>query len=166
MLESVTIEQNDIRPGPWIRRRAAATRTGYLAVAAAARRPLRAPRDLSLAHLTTIQLTTAAATFTALANPLFWLLTVAWLAAGSHLAGVVPAGVARAAIAAMIIGNLVTAYSLMAGCMEQGLFRAVRTMLLAPAYWALASVAAYRALLPGPKSAEPDRSAAPAVTAA
>jgi hypothetical protein len=53
----------------------------------------------------------------------------------------------------------------MAGCMEQGLFRAVRTMLLAPAYWALASVAAYRALLPGPEQQQSARSAAP-VTAA
>jgi hypothetical protein len=35
----------------------------------------------------------------------------------------------------------------MIGCMEHGLFRAVRTMLLVPAYWALMSVAAYWALL-------------------
>jgi cellulose synthase/poly-beta-1,6-N-acetylglucosamine synthase-like glycosyltransferase len=165
MLASVTSERGDSRPGPWIRRRAAATRTGYLACAAAVRRPLRLLRDLSPAHFTTIQLTTAAATFTALANPLFWLLTVAWLAAGGHLAGVVPVPVAVAAVAAVVLGNLVTAYSLMAGCMEQGLFRAVRTMLLAPAYWALASVAAYRALLPGPEQQQSARSAAP-VTAA
>jgi glycosyltransferase XagB len=39
-------------------------------------------------------------------------------------------------------------YSLMIGCMEHGLFRSVRTMLLVPAYWALMSVAAYRALFP------------------
>jgi hypothetical protein len=166
MLASVTFERNDIRPGPWIRRRAAATRMGYLALAATVRRPLRGLRDLRPAHLTTIQLTTATATFTALANPLFWVLTVAWLAAGGQLADIIPAPVAGAAIAAMVIGNLVTAYSLMAGCMEQGLFRAVRTMLLAPAYWALDSVAAYRALLPGPGPEEPARSAAAPVTAA
>ena len=47
----------------------------------------------------------------------------------------------------MLLGNVLTAYSLMIGCMEQGMFRAVRTMFLAPVYWALSSVAAYRALL-------------------
>jgi hypothetical protein len=47
----------------------------------------------------------------------------------------------------MLVGNLLMVYSLMVGCMEHGLFRAVRTMLLVPAYWALMSVAAYRALL-------------------
>jgi cellulose synthase/poly-beta-1,6-N-acetylglucosamine synthase-like glycosyltransferase len=166
MLASVTVERNDSRPGPWIRRRADATRMGYLALAGAVRRPPRVPRGLSLAHLTTIQLTSAAATFTALANPLFWLLTVAWLTAGSHLATIIPGPVTVAAIAAMVIGNLLTAYSLMAGCMEQGLFHAVRTMVLAPAYWALASVAAYRALLPGPGPEEPARAAVTAVTAA
>jgi hypothetical protein len=166
MLGSVTFEQNDSRPGPWIDRRAAATRAGYLALAALVRWPLQVLPGLRPARLTAIALTTAAATFTALANPLFWLLTVAWLAAGSHLGGIIPAPAADAAIAAMVIGNVVTAYSLMAGCMEQGLFHAVRTMLLAPAYWALASVAAYRALLPGPVREEPARSAPTAVTAA
>jgi cellulose synthase/poly-beta-1,6-N-acetylglucosamine synthase-like glycosyltransferase len=166
MLASATSELGDSRPGPWIQRRAAATRMGYLAFSAAVRRPLRLLRDASPAHLTAIQLTTAAATFTALANPVFWVLAVAWLAFGGQVAAVVPVPVASAAVAAMVIGNVVTAYSLMAGCMEQRLLHAVRTMLLAPAYWALASVAAYRALLPGPRQPQPAHSAATPVPAA
>ena len=53
-----------------------------------------------------------------------------------------------AVVAVVLLGNLLTAYSLMIGCMEHGLFAGVRTMLLAPVYVALTSVAAYRALLP------------------
>jgi hypothetical protein len=53
---------------------------------------------------------------------------------------------------------VVTAYSLMIGCMEQGMLPAVRTMFLAPVYWALSSIAAYRALLPAGRRA---RAAAP-----
>jgi hypothetical protein len=57
-------------------------------------------------------------------------------------------------VAAMLLGNVLTAYSLMIGCMEQGMFPAVRTMFLAPVYWALSSVAAYRALLPASRQTE------------
>ena len=51
-------------------------------------------------------------------------------------------------VAAALLANVLSAYSLMIGCMEQGMFPAIRTMFLAPAYWTLTSIAAYRALLP------------------
>jgi cellulose synthase/poly-beta-1,6-N-acetylglucosamine synthase-like glycosyltransferase len=106
------------------------------------RSPGRLWRDVGARRFIGLQLTMAAY-LTALANPLFWALTVAYLASGQ-----VPHGYffLYAGGAAMLLGNLLMAYSLMLGCMEHGLFRAVRTMLLVPGYWALISVAAYRAL--------------------
>ena len=66
---------------------------------------------------------------------------------GRPVAGVFPLTELYIVVAAMLLGNVLNAYSLMIGCMEQGMFPAVRTMFLAPAYWALTSMAAYRALL-------------------
>jgi cellulose synthase/poly-beta-1,6-N-acetylglucosamine synthase-like glycosyltransferase len=167
MVDSVTFERAQTRPRPWIRQRAAAIRLGYLGFVSALRRPLRHLRGLRPGYLTTVAVTTAATSVTALASPLFLLLTVAWVAAGtSAFTGVVPLPVLSAAAAALVLGNVLTAYSLMAGCMEAGFFRAVRTMLLAPAYWALASVAAYRALLPVREAPETAHAVAAPVAAA
>jgi hypothetical protein len=47
----------------------------------------------------------------------------------------------------MLIGNLLMIEAMMAGCMARGLHRALRSMLLVPFYWALMSLAAYKALL-------------------
>jgi len=46
----------------------------------------------------------------------------------------------------MLVGNLLMVHHFMTGCMDRGLHRAVPTMLLTPVYWALMSVAAYKAL--------------------
>ncbi len=150
LLASVTTEEADGRLGPWLDYRAASFRDGYRNWQSQARSSYRLWRNLGPARFTALQLTSALGVCTALANPLFWLLTVAWLVGGSGgpVAGVFPLPELYAVVAAMLLGNVLNAYSLMIGCMEQGMFPAVRTMLLAPAYWALTSIAAYRALLP------------------
>jgi hypothetical protein len=52
----------------------------------------------------------------------------------------------------------------MIGCMDQGMLPAVRTMFLAPVYWALSSVAAYRALLPDrPQEKSPAAAPVPSI---
>lgn len=148
MLGSVTREEADGRLGPWLRRRATSIEGDYRAWLAHFRSPYRLWRDLGPFRFIASQLTMALSPLTALANPLFWLLTVAWLAGGpGPVTEVLPLPELEAVIAVMLLGNLLTAYALMIGCMEHGLFAAVRTMLLAPAYLALTSVAAYRALL-------------------
>jgi glycosyltransferase XagB len=148
MLGSVTREEADGRLGPWLRRRATSIQDDYRTWLAHFRSPYRLWRDLGPFRCAASQLTTALSALTALVNPLFWLLTAAWLAGGpGPIAAVLPLPELEAVIAVMLLGNLLTAYALMIGCMEHGLFAAVRTMLLAPVYLALTSVAAYRALL-------------------
>ena len=149
MLASVTGEEVEGRLGHWLRQRAASMRDDYRSWLAQSRSTYRLWRDLGPLRFTAFQLTTALFTFTALVNPLLWLLTALWLAGGSHpVTEVFPPAELYAVVAVVLLGNLLTAYSLMIGCMEHGLFAGVRTMLLAPVYVALTSVAAYRALLP------------------
>jgi cellulose synthase/poly-beta-1,6-N-acetylglucosamine synthase-like glycosyltransferase len=150
LLASVTTEEADGRLGPWLGDRAASFRDGYRNWQAQVRSSYRLWRNLGPTRFAALQLTSALGVCTALANPLFWLLTVAWLVGGSGgpVAGVFPLPELSVVVAAMLLGNVLTAYSLMIGCMEQGMFPAVRTMFLAPVYWALTSMAAYRALLP------------------
>ena len=150
LLASVTMEEADGRLGPWLGDRAASFRDGYRNWRAQVRSSYGLWRNLGPARFAALQLTSALGICTALANPLLWLLTVAWLVGGSGgpVAGAFPLPELYVVVAAMLLGNVLTAYSLMIGCMEQGMFPAVRTMFLAPAYWVLTSMAAYRALLP------------------
>ena len=167
LLASVTAEQADSQLGSWLRERTESLRDGNRAWLAADGAPLRLWRDLGPGRFIGFQLTTALMGFTSLANPLFWLLAAAWLVSGTGaVAGVFPAPELYLVVAAMLLGNVLTAYSLMIGCMEQGMLPAVRTMFLAPVYWALSSVAAYRALLPAArKKTSPAAAPVPSIAA-
>jgi glycosyltransferase XagB len=140
IMASVTDKEASGRLGDWLSQR---TRwfTGYYQTwLVHMRSPGRCWRDLGTKRFIGLQLTLATY-LAALANPLFWALILARLASGRTDLFLYAAG------AAMLLGNLLMVYALMVGCMEHGLFRAVRTMLLVPVYWALISLAAYRALL-------------------
>ena len=150
VLASVTGEDAECRLGHWLRQREASIRADYRSWLAQTRSAYQLWRDLGPLRSTAFQLTTASAMVTALVNPLLWLLALLWLAGGSQLiAGVLPSAELYTVLAVTLLGVLLTAYSLMVGCMEHHIFVGVRMMLLAPVYVALTSVAAYRALLPG-----------------
>jgi glycosyltransferase XagB len=149
MLASVTAVEAEERLGPWLSQRAAELRGSYRGWLAHGRAPHRLLRDLGPVRAATLQFSMAPSAWAALANPLPWLLVIAWLVAGpGSLDAVFPPGELSVMVTAMLLGNLCTAYSLMIGCMEHGMHPAIRTLLLAPGYWALLSLAAYRALLP------------------
>lgn len=148
VLASVTREEAEGRLGCWLRQRAASVQDDYRSWLSQTRSAYSLWRELGTIRFMAFQLTSAFLTFTALVNPLLWVLTLLWLAGGSHpVAGVFPSAELYTVIA-VLLGNLLIAYSLMIGCMEQGIVGGVRMMLLAPIYVALTSVAAYRALLP------------------
>ncbi len=167
LLPSVTAEQADSQLGSWLRDRTESLRDGNRAWLAADRTPLRLWRDLGPGRFIGFQLTSTLTAFTSFANPLFWLLAVAWLVSGrGQVAGLFPAPELFLVVAAMLLGNVLIAYSLMIGCLYQGMLPAVRTMFLAPVYWALSSVAAYRALLPArPQETSPAAAPVPSIAA-
>jgi cellulose synthase/poly-beta-1,6-N-acetylglucosamine synthase-like glycosyltransferase len=147
MMASETGEEPDSRLGSWLRQRSRWIKGDCQTWLVHMRSPYRLWRDLGPIRFAGLQLTLALSSFTTLVNPVFWALILAYLVSGpGHIAQVFPLPELYAAAAAMLLGNLLMVYSLMIGCMEHGLFRAVRTMLLVPAYWALMSVAAYQAL--------------------
>ena len=152
MLASVVSEEAEDRLGRWLRQREASIRDDYRSWLAQTRLAYRLWRELGPLRSAAFQLTTGSAAITALVNPLLWLLTLLWLAGGSQpiAEALTPAGL-YTVLAVTLLGILLTAYSLMVGCMEHHIFVGARNALLAPVYVALTSVAAYRALLPGPR---------------
>jgi len=147
MMQSVTEEEANSHLGNWIRQRSRWIK-GYMQTwLVHMRNPWRLWRELGTRRFLAFHLAVGFSTFTTLVNPGFWALTLVYLATGpDHIARLFPGWVLYLGLATMVLGNAVMVYTLMVGCMERGLHRAVRVMLSVPAYWALMSIAAYKAL--------------------
>jgi cellulose synthase/poly-beta-1,6-N-acetylglucosamine synthase-like glycosyltransferase len=148
MMQSVTEEEANSQLGNWIRQRSRWIK-GYMQTwLVHMRNPWRLWRELGTRRFLAFQLAVGFSTVTTLLNPWFWALTLVYLATGpDHIARFFPGWVLYLGVATMLLGNAMMVYTLMIGCMERGLHRAVRAMLSVPLYWALMSVAAYKALL-------------------
>ncbi len=135
------------RFGAWMRERARETEGHLQTWLVHARQPLRllaqtGPWGFASFHLT------MAATFVLLLNPVLWVLVAAQVVAGwTQLGGPLPAAVAGVPAVLLLLGNAVHVHLQIAGALRRGRFGLVRTALLAPLPWALASVAAWSGLL-------------------
>jgi hypothetical protein len=83
-----------------------------------------------------------------LLNPLLWLMTLVWVVTrATAIEALYPPPIWFMGASAMFLGNLLFVYFTMGGCMLRGLYPNVKWMLLAPLYWMLMSLAAWKALL-------------------
>ncbi|WP_067468125.1 glycosyltransferase family 2 protein [Actinomadura macra] len=147
MMASVTEEEANSRLGNWVRQRSRWIK-GYLQTwLVHTRHPLRLWRQLGTRRTLAFHLTMGFPTLTTLANPFFWTLTLVYLCTGTrYIQAMFAPPTLYCGVTTMIVGNLLMVYCAMAGCLERGLFPAVRTMVTIPLYWGLMSVAAYKAL--------------------
>ena len=148
MMVSVTEEEANSQLENWIRQRSRWIK-GYIQTwLVHMRSPRQLWRDLGPRQFVSFQLTVGLFTVTTLVNPLVWALTVVYLVMGPQfIEPLFPPVTLYVGLACMSLGNLMMIYVLMVGCMERGLYGAVRAMLSVPIYWALMSVAGYRACL-------------------
>jgi cellulose synthase/poly-beta-1,6-N-acetylglucosamine synthase-like glycosyltransferase len=147
MIVSVTEEEANSQVGNWIRQRSRWIKGYYQTWLVHMRSPWRLLRDLGLRQFLGFQFTLGFSSLTGLLNPVFWALACVYLISGpAHIRPLFPGPILYLGVFSMLIGNLLMIQSMMAGCMDRGLYAAVRTMLAIPFYWALMSVAAYKAL--------------------
>jgi glycosyltransferase XagB len=146
MMVSVTEEEANSRVGNWIRQRSRWIKGYYQTWLVHMRSPWQLWRDLGPRQFFAFHLTLGFSGLTGLMNPIFWALTCVYLVSGpARISALFPAAVLYLGVFSMLIGNLLMVYSMMAGCMHRGLYGAVRSMLAIPFYWALMSIAAYKA---------------------
>jgi glycosyltransferase XagB len=147
MMTSVTEEEANSRAGNWLRQRSRWIKGYYQTWLVHMRSPARLWRELGTSRFLSLQATLGMATVTTLVNPFFWALTAVYVVDGpARIAPLFPMPVLYLGVLAMLGGNLLMIYSLMLGCMERGLHGSIRAVLAVPAYWALMSAAAYKAL--------------------
>lgn len=110
------------------------------------RHPLQLWRDLGPAGFFGFQLLVGGTPLVLLLNPIFWLLTLMYVLTGStFITSLYPGALYWLGLTSLVAGNFIFMWLFMAACVHQGLYRNVKWMFLAPLYWLLMSLAAFRA---------------------
>jgi glycosyltransferase XagB len=148
MLGSTTREEAISNVPGWLRQRSRWTKGYMQTVLVHTRRPLRLYRDLGLMGVLAFLLTVGATIATALISPLFWALTLQWVAAQpAWIADAFPAPIYYPALVMLVFGNFLLVLLTLWGAVGRGNDDLAPHALLMPLYWLLNSIAAYMALV-------------------
>ncbi len=111
------------------------------------RQPLRLYRRLGFVGFWGFQFFIGFPVLTSLVNPLLWSTTLVAVVAGADVVNTVfPAPIIHIAMFNLVVGNAMYVYLTMVAAAKRGWFQLMPWALLAPAYWVLHSVAAYKAI--------------------
>lgn len=147
MIDSTTMEEANCRLDNWLRQRTRWMK-GYVQTAFVHwRDPAQLIRVCGWRGLVSSQIFVAGTVVSALVNPLLWLAFFYWAATrDAEVARFFPSPLLEFNIFALLAGNAFFVYLAMAAPLRRGWPELSVAALLAPGYWLLASVAAYRAL--------------------
>ncbi|HEY4024883.1 MAG TPA: glycosyltransferase [Candidatus Dormibacteraeota bacterium] len=148
VLDSITLEEANSDFVNWVKQRSRWYKGHLQTWLVHSRHPLRLWRELGTGAFLSFNIVVGASPVLAILNPLFWLLTVLWLAGHPGIvATLFPAPVYYPAMACMVGGNFLAIYRTVVGVRVSGHPGLVLPALLLPAYWAMMSIAAIRAVV-------------------
>jgi cellulose synthase/poly-beta-1,6-N-acetylglucosamine synthase-like glycosyltransferase len=146
MLDSTTWEEACAPVGGWIRQRSRWIKGYIQTFFVHTRQPLRTLGELGPVRVLHFLLLTGGMFFIYLINPLYWALTAVWVVWRSEAVGAFfPAPVFIMGFLCLFAGNFAFIYTGMLGCLRRRYYRLVKYAMLVPPYWALMSVAAWKA---------------------
>ncbi|MFQ5564033.1 MAG: glycosyltransferase family 2 protein [Parvularculaceae bacterium] len=147
ILDSTTFEEANCRTGNWIRQRSRWMK-GYVQTwFVHMRRPRELLRVGGWCGFASTQLFVAGNVFSALINPLLWLVFFYWFfTRDAGVSVLFPGPILWLNLFALLIGNFFFIYLAIVAPLKRGWPALSPYALLAPAYWTLTSVAAYKAL--------------------
>jgi glycosyltransferase XagB len=144
MIESTTLEEANSSVSNWIRQRSRWIKGYYQTWLVHMRSPVRLLRQLGLRGFIAFNLVVGGA-FIFLLNPIFWLLTTAFLfTKAGVIEAIFPSYVFFAASAMLFIGNFLFVFFNVAGTLQAGNYDLTRYALFSPFYWGLMSWAAVK----------------------
>ena len=150
MIDSTTYEEAVARPRAWIRQRSRWVKgfiqTWFVHTRAGARRPL-APfsREAMLRRLT-LHLVIGGVVISAVVNPLFWALYIAWIAGWGGIAALFPTPLLELSVLGLLAGNGFFAYLTMIAPARRRWYDQCGHILMLPVVWLMLSAAGYVAL--------------------
>lgn len=148
ILDSTTYEEATAQVGNWVRQRSRWVK-GYIQTwLVQMRRPLRLLREIGPKGWLSFQLTVGGTFLVFLLNPVYWLLTTAWLLTEADvIAAAFPSFLYYAGGFGFYFGNFFLAYMFAAGTSRRGYHDLVKYALFVPIYWLLMSLAAWKGLI-------------------
>lgn len=148
MLDSTTCEEANSNVAGWLRQRSRWTKGYMQTVLVHTRQPLELYRDLGLKGVLAFLLTVGATIATALISPLFWVLTLLWVAAQpAWIAEAFAAPIYYPGLVMLVLGNFLLVMLTLWAAVGRGNDDLAPHALLMPLYWVLNSIAAYMALV-------------------
>lgn len=144
VIASTTYEEANCRTGNWMRQRSRWMK-GFMQTWLVHRRGTR--KALDWREMISVDFFIGGTAVAALINPLLWLIFIAEIVTGAPLAAGIPDSVRTFDLAALAFGNLSFLVLSAVAPLRRGLGGITPAALLAPIYWMMMSIAAWRALL-------------------
>lgn len=145
MLDSTTWEEACSDLGFWVRQRSRWTK-GYLQTyLVVLRRPMQLTGKIGFLRALGFHLMVAGTPFCLLINPLYWLLTLLWFVfRWEGVASLFPFPIVLWGLVCLFAGNMVFIYATLLAAYRRGYYDLVKYALLAPVYWLLMSIGAWK----------------------
>lgn len=148
ILDSTTFEEATSRYGNWLRQRSRWVKGYMQTYLTYTQHPVRVRRQMGWKAFTAFNLFFGASTVCLLINPIYIALVAVWYAThAAWLQSIFPAAVLYVGTIGLFVGNAACVVSTVSGCYARRNYADVKWALLAPAYWLLMSLAAFKALL-------------------
>lgn len=148
VIDSTTWEEANSHLAGWIRQRSRWIKGYVQTYIVHSRHPLRLYRELGPGGFMSFQLTVGGTAVCLLLNPIYWAATITWFSARPLLlASLFPMPVWILGSLCLLLGNFVFVYMGVAACLRRGYYDLAKIALLAPVYWVLMSVGAWKAAL-------------------
>lgn len=150
VLDSITLEEANSQYKNWMRQRSRWIKGYMQTYLVYMRNPLDYLRKGQIRHFLSLQFIIGGKTAILLINPLMWILLLIYIIfhtwVNNAYRNLYPTPVLYMAAFCLIFGNILYIYTHLIGCMKQRHYSLVKSTLLIPIYWAMASGAAYIAL--------------------
>jgi glycosyltransferase XagB len=147
VVDSTTYEEANSHAYNWIRQRSRWIK-GYIQTwLVHMRDPIKLIRSIGFKSFLSFQFVVAGTFFSALVNPIYWILTTLWFFfEWDFIQQIFPGITFYFGAICLFIGNFAFTYMNVAGAMRRGYYDMVKYALLSPLYWGFSSVAAWRGL--------------------
>jgi glycosyltransferase XagB len=147
IVNSTTFEEANSQLRNWIRQRSRWIK-GYIQTwLVNMRHPARLIREIGWKGFLSMNFVIGGTFFSALINPIYWILTTAWFYRHWPLIhDIFPGVIYYFGAFCLLFGNFAFVYINVAGALRRGYYGMVKYALLTPLYWGLYSIAAWKAL--------------------
>jgi len=147
-IDSTTWEEACSVPGYWVRQRSRWIK-GYVQTWLVHMRwPWALMRELGFGRWLSFQLMVGGTPLSLLINPVYWLLTVIWFVLRFEpLSQLFPYPIILGALLCLFVGNFVFIFACMLAAYRRGYFDLVKYGLIAPIYWFMMSIGAWKGFL-------------------